>query len=283
MVADAALRLVALFSVAGLGLTTVRHHPQARVFVTRFTVWAAIAAVWLAALAAGPTALRLLATAIGAVGAAEYARMTQLPRPDAIVLCSACAALPLATASGGSVWLAVLALAVLAGTIPPLLAEDVAAGWDRIARSTLGVLWLGAGATCVAVLSAPHVLALGVAVALADVGAFVAGSLVGGRRLAERLSPHKTWAGVAGGALGATLGLLLVVDLVGIIGAAAPAIGLAIALCATWGDLLESLVKRTAAVKDAGAWLPGFGGLLDRADSLLVTAPAWWAVTTLVG
>ena len=46
-----------------------------------------------------------------------------------------------------------------------------------------------------------------------------------------------------------------------------------VAAGAVWGDLLESLIKREFGVKDAGAWLPGFGGLLDRADSLVVTAP----------
>ena len=51
------------------------------------------------------------------------------------------------------------------------------------------------------------------------------------------------------------------------------ALPLVVAAGAIWGDLLESLIKREFGVKDAGAWLPGFGGLLDRADSLVVTAP----------
>jgi len=80
------------------------------------------------------------------------------------------------------------------------------------------------------------------------------------------LSPNKTLGGLAGAVIGATLILTL-------LGQITPGLVIAVGLGGVLGDLLESLVKRTAGVKDAGAWLPGFGGLLDRVDSLLLVLP----------
>jgi len=80
------------------------------------------------------------------------------------------------------------------------------------------------------------------------------------------LSPNKT----VGGLVGAVLGAILVLTL---LGSVTPGLVLAVALGGVLGDLLESMVKRQAGVKDAGSWLPGFGGLLDRVDSLLLILP----------
>ena len=123
-------------------------------------------------------------------------------------------------------------------------------------------------------------LALVLAVALSDVAAFTTGRLLKGPRLAPRLSPNKTWAGVLGNVLGAALGLALL----GHLAPDAPKALLigTVGLGSVWGDLLESLLKRAAGAKDAGAWLPGFGGLLDRVDSLLVVLPLSYVVLEAV-
>ncbi len=126
-------------------------------------------------------------------------------------------------------------------------------------------------------------LALGLAVALSDVGAFIVGKALGRHKLAPKLSPGKTWEGVMGGLLGAGLGI-------GIMRFALPdalslplalALPVIVALGGVWGDLLESAVKRECGVKDAGAWLPGFGGLLDRVDSLVVAVPLVYYIIRL--
>lgn len=85
------------------------------------------------------------------------------------------------------------------------------------------------------------------------------------------MSPNKT----IGGQVGAFIGAFLVLTLLGTI-----SIGLLIAVAfgGLAGDLLESMVKRDAQVKDAGTWLPGFGGLLDRIDSLLVVLPLAYVI-----
>ena len=120
-------------------------------------------------------------------------------------------------------------------------------------------------------------LSLALAVALSDVGAFTIGRLLGRKQLAPALSPSKTWAGLVGNLVGAVLGLLLLHDLLPA-GLSLPLLALVVAVGAVWGDLLESLLKRSAGVKDSAAWLPGFGGLLDRLDSLLVVLPLVFAL-----
>jgi phosphatidate cytidylyltransferase len=128
-------------------------------------------------------------------------------------------------------------------------------------------------------------LALGVACAFSDVGAFVVGRTFGRTPLAPRLSPNKTREGVVGNILGATLGLAAFVP------ALVPVFGWPFVLAlvplvaggSLWGDLLESAAKREAGVKDAGAWLPGFGGILDRIDSLLITMALGFWIARLWG
>lgn len=112
-----------------------------------------------------------------------------------------------------------------------------------------------------------------------DTGAFCVGSLIGRHRLFERISPKKSWEGFFGG-------LFFTVIAGIIIGVYFPGhfpeftltqwIGLAAAVTvfATWGDLIESAIKRSAGKKDSGKLLPGHGGVLDRIDSLLLVIPA---------
>lgn len=110
-------------------------------------------------------------------------------------------------------------------------------------------------------------VAVGLAVALGDVGAWCGGTALGRRgplaRPLSPLSPSKTWAGVLGAAVATALALAAV-------GEFTPLLWAAVLAGCVLGDLLESMVKREAGVKDAGCWLPGFGGLLDRIDSLLL-------------
>lgn len=101
-----------------------------------------------------------------------------------------------------------------------------------------------------------------------DIGAYLAGRLIGGPKLAPALSPGKTWSGAVGGLL-AALGVTLAFGptLSGLLAAA----GLSVA--SQLGDLLESGAKRYFGVKDSGRTIPGHGGLFDRLDGLLAAAP----------
>ena len=102
-----------------------------------------------------------------------------------------------------------------------------------------------------------------------DIGAYAAGRLIGGPRLAPAISPGKTWSGAVGGLAAAVLGGAIVAGSTGlpILWTAVP-LGVASQL----GDLGESALKRHYHVKDSGTLLPGHGGLLDRVDGLLAAA-----------
>jgi phosphatidate cytidylyltransferase len=101
-----------------------------------------------------------------------------------------------------------------------------------------------------------------------DIFAYFAGRSIGGPKLAPRISPNKTWAGLGGGALGAGVVGYLVASLFDM-GSPFLYIGAAMGLLAQAGDLYESWLKRRAGVKDSGTILPGHGGVLDRLDGLL--------------
>ena len=114
-----------------------------------------------------------------------------------------------------------------------------------------------------------------------DTGAYLCGSLLGKHKLFPRISPKKSWEGSIGGGI-------LVLIVAGVIGyfahiGATPhmlsipgwvGLGLVVVFFGTWGDLVESLLKRTLGVKDSGNILPGHGGMLDRFDSSLLAIPA---------
>ncbi|MDR2378820.1 MAG: phosphatidate cytidylyltransferase [Bifidobacteriaceae bacterium] len=127
-------------------------------------------------------------------------------------------------------------------------------------------------------------VALLVAVPVAsDTGGYFAGSYFGRHKLAAKISPQKTWEGLAGSialALVAGVGGMALMGRPWYFGVALAVLG---ALTATLGDLAESLLKRAIGVKDMGSLLPGHGGVLDRVDSILMTAPVFYAVIALFG
>lgn len=105
-----------------------------------------------------------------------------------------------------------------------------------------------------------------------DIGAYFAGRTIGGPKLAPRVSPNKTWAGLGGGVVAAGLFGWALHTWAGLpwqLAAASPVL----AVLAQLGDLYESALKRRAGVKDSGTILPGHGGVLDRLDGLVPVAP----------
>lgn len=143
-----------------------------------------------------------------------------------------------------------------------LLFPSLAAGLGWLAQPGDAGRWLLLYAICL--------------VWVADIGAYFAGRAFGRRKLAPRVSGGKTWEGLCGGLVAVGVyalasGWALGISAAGLAGWTG--LALAATILSVAGDLLESIVKREAGVKDSGSLLPGHGGLLDRIDSLIAAVP----------
>ncbi|MGZ8226766.1 MAG: phosphatidate cytidylyltransferase [Methylococcaceae bacterium] len=246
----------------------------------KWRTWAIIAPLYLCAVLGGPIGVALLVLGMTWQGLREYAELVGLAKNYRIMLLfMGVTAAPAAVISLDGFYL-LAPLLLLIAVAQPLAFQSISGGIRQLALSSLGwayIAWLLAHL----VLISRHIpdgggilLVIGASVALSDNIAFAIGSSLGRHKLSA-LSPNKTWEGVAGNLLGAYLGTLLMSfalpkDVYWLLLIGLPPL---IALGSLWGDLFESAIKREAGVKDAGNWLPGFGGLLDRIDSLILVAP----------
>lgn len=123
-----------------------------------------------------------------------------------------------------------------------------------------------------------------------DTGAFLTGSMLGRHKLFERISPKKTWEGFFGGLVFNIIagyiffrcwGAEYSHDMPGLW--SWMLLGVIITLFSTWGDLVESLMKRSLNIKDSGNLIPGHGGILDRIDSMLFVMPVTFLYLLILG
>ncbi len=231
------------------------------------------AAVLVALNHSGGLAFALPLALLGALGHAELARLAALPLRAALPGCLAVAAVTLlALEDPGATPLALIALPASAALAP-------AGQRGRAAAVTAGGLaWLGVClAHAVLLRELPHGAGLVVDVLLAtfigDTAAQLVGSAFGRRKLAPSISPNKTVEGLAAGIVVGTMACVagsLFQDW--LTTADALLLGLACALAAPVGDLLESAIKRRAGVKDSGRAFGAHGGVLDRIDAAIMAA-----------
>ncbi len=224
---------------------------------------------------------------------AEFSRLALAGAPKVEEAAGlACAALlPWTVLAGPAAVAGALALVPIALTCAALAAPgEPAELMDRILKRGWGLVYLGGTFCAILIMAAQEhgrvlvLFAVGTVVA-ADSGAYFAGHLWGKHHMAPRLSPGKTWEGLAGGlVLAAVLGAVLAdLGLPDTTAWAGALLGMVMGLVSVVGDLLESGLKRAAGAKDSGWVLPGHGGLLDRVDGILAAAPVllicralWW-------
>lgn len=157
----------------------------------------------------------------------------------------------------------------------------LAAGVVYIGLAGVGLIWLRDAGEA----GRANVLFVVLVVWASDIGAYLVGRMIGGARLAPRISPNKTWSGGAGGlaaAIAAGTGVAAALT-PGTALVAASAVAAAVGVAAQAGDLLESFIKRRFAVKDASRLIPGHGGLLDRADGLIAAVPVAALLSLAIG
>jgi phosphatidate cytidylyltransferase len=166
---------------------------------------------------------------------------------------------------------------------------DGAGGYGRdVTAATLIATYLPFLGGFVALLALPpdgdlRVVAMLAGVVLSDTGGFIAGVLFGKHPMAPRVSPKKSWEGLAGSMVaGAVGGAVLLGLMFGVAVWWGALFGMAVSAAATVGDLGESMLKRDLGVKDMSNLLPGHGGLMDRLDSVLLAAPTAYALLTLL-
>ncbi len=152
----------------------------------------------------------------------------------------------------------------------------VLAGFVVLVPAWVALVWLHA--------RDPHlVLFVLLLVVAADVGAYFGGRRFGRHKLAPRVSPGKTWEGVAGGLVAAALMAFVGVAWFEVSAVPFLAVCAVVVLASVVGDLTESLFKRHAGLKDSGNLLPGHGGVLDRVDSVTAAAPVFLVSLEFLG
>jgi phosphatidate cytidylyltransferase len=173
-------------------------------------------------------------------------------------------------------WPIVVGLALIA-LAWSMRASDLADTLPRTALLVFGVVYVFGTWRCAVPLrhANPHWLMYALLVSWSgDIGAYYAGSTFGRHRLAERVSPKKSWEGSAGSVAAAlAVAGAYLVHFVGVSIPVALALTAVANVAGQIGDLAESAIKRGARVKDSGAILPGHGGFWDRVDSTLFTLP----------
>ncbi|MCM3887215.1 phosphatidate cytidylyltransferase [Frankia sp. R82] len=226
------------------------------------------------------------AVAIGTVEVIRALRLTGLRVPIVPLAVGAFVTPPMAYLSGLDGLLVAVTTTMAVAVVLRLFGPG-----DGLLRDLAGIVfvagYVGFPAGFAALLTAApegswRVLAFVGTVVASDIGGYAAGVLSGGRhKMAPSVSPGKSWEGFAGSALACmAVGAVVLAWPLGAHAWQGVVLGLVTACTATVGDLGESLLKRDIGIKDMGSLLPGHGGIMDRLDSLLCTAPVSWLLLT---
>lgn len=255
---------VSILVLAGVAVLFVRK----RELIDKWITWASLAVLvgiplWAGKLTTVPIVLVLTVIAVW-----EFNRLVKLPKPEQVMLYGLAVGYPTAAYFNPDL-LNLAPFFALLCALPAVIQGDVERGVYRASMAMFASIWICWSLSFLVVIWKDAFFVI-FAVAAADVGAWCGGKLLKrfawGRKGLSPLSPNKTFGGLVGG-------LVLSAVMMCLLGSISVGLILAIGLGSVAGDLLQSMVKRHAGVKDAGGWLPGFGGILDRIDSWLLAFP----------
>ncbi len=287
------LRIILLLFIFGFGLVLFFARKDLKAGLRgelgqRFISWMIIAPVFmLAAFMGGPVAALILLFFFYRV-TFEYVRAVGVERPYALYLYALIPITCITAHFVPTLYFALPAAAILLLTLVPILnrrVEDLYTQLSFAGRGYLYLIWSIAHLILLQQLAGNGlVLLVGVGVALSDVMQYTVGKLIGRHVIAPEVNPRKAWEGLLGDLIGAGVAVYLfhfalppIFTLVHLL-----VLTVLIGIGAAWGDLVSSLMKRVAGVKDWGRILPGHGGLLDRANSMVIVTPLVYYFTHVV-
>jgi phosphatidate cytidylyltransferase len=175
-------------------------------------------------------------------------------------------------------------------TLVPILSGRIKDAHRQVADTLVGYVFVGLPMAYIVFVNSAErwglnfLVIVTVSVAVSDIAAYAAGAALDGAKLVPRVDPSKTWGGVLGNLVGAAVG-------VGLLWVAVPAewsvaavvvLAVVIAVGSLWGDLTESFMRRAFRTESRGTLLLGYGGVLDRVDSLLMAFPLCYYALILV-
>jgi phosphatidate cytidylyltransferase len=286
---------VLLLIVAGLGAVLVAQWRSLRVWrrstlFQRARIWLIIGPLFVVAVFTGGFVAFLLATFVVVQGSSEFVRIAGIDRRYAYLL--------ILWGEGG---LLVAALArdffgflpfgfFILLTLVPIFSGVIDDAHRQVADTLVGYVFVGLPMAYVVFVNSAEPWGLNflvivtVSVAVADIAGYAVGAAVRGPKLARRVDPSKTWGGALGNLIGAAVG-------VGLLWVAVPrqwsiasvvVLVLVIAVGSLWGDLTESFIRRAFRTESRSTLLLGYGGVLDRVDSLLMAFPLCYYALILV-
>jgi phosphatidate cytidylyltransferase len=286
---------VVLLIVVGLVAVLVAQRRSLRVWrrstlFLRARTWFVIGPLFVIAVFTGGFVAFLLATFVVVQGSSEFVRIAGIERRYAYLLIL-----------WGEVGLLVAALArdffgflpfgfFILLTLVPILSGRIRDAHRQVADTLVGYVFVGLPMAYIVFVNSAEpwglnfLVVVTVSVAVADIAGYAVGSAVRGPRLVPRVDPSKTWGGALGNLIGAAVGvgLLLVAVPTEWSVLAVAVLVLVVAVGSLWGDLTESFIRRAFHTDARSTLLFGYGGILDRVDSLLMAFPLCYSALILV-
>ncbi|HEV8649001.1 MAG TPA: CDP-archaeol synthase [Actinomycetes bacterium] len=274
--------LLIVIGLAGVLLAQRRSFTVLRrsTFFTRTRTWFWIGPLFLICVYTGGFVAFVLATFVVIQGLSEFVRMAGVDRRYALLLMLWSEVGLLVAALARDYFLLLPFLFFVLLTLLPVITGEITDARRQLGDTLFGYIWIGLPMAYIAFVKAAQpwgldfLVIVAVSVATSDIAAYAVGAALKGPKMIPSINPTKTWSGALGNLLGATVGVALLAiaipdewTVAGVV-----ALVLTIAVGCAWGDVTESFVKRTFRA-ESSSMMFGFGGILDRVDSLLIALP----------